>query len=79
MPEIRHAICNEENKMLEKKDMRVGFIEVVATEQEGGSVDLVITSHGRGKIKRAKLGHLPLPLKLAIKEGTKLSLTLAQE
>jgi len=65
--------------MLATNELRVGFVEIHAKEQEDGSVDLVITSHSKGKIKRAKLGHLPLPLKLAIKEGTKLSLTLSQE
>lgn len=65
--------------MLEKNDMRVGFIEVTATEQKDGSVDLLIVSHAKGRIKKAKLGVMPLPLKLAIKEGTKLSLTLSQE
>ncbi len=65
--------------MLEQNNMRIGFIEVGAREREDGGVELVITSHSKGKIAKAKLGAIPLPLRLALKEGTKLSLTLSQE
>jgi hypothetical protein len=62
--------------VLEKKTMEVGFITVDAVEDENGGVVLTLTSSAKGKLTKAKLGIVPLPLKLSIREGTKLSFTL---
>jgi len=64
--------------VLEKKTIEVGFISIEAVEDESGGVVLTLTSNGRGKLAKAKLGVVPLPLKLNIKEGTKLSFTLTK-
>ncbi len=64
--------------MLEKKSMDVGFINIEAVEDTSGGVVLNLTSSGKGKLTKAKLGVVPLPLKLNIREGTKLSFTLTK-
>jgi hypothetical protein len=64
--------------VLEKKSMEVGFIAVDAVEDENGGVVLTLTSSAKGKLAKAKLGIVPLPLKLSIREGTKLSFTLTK-
>lgn len=60
----------------EKKSITVGFITVEVKEDENGNIGLRLTSQGRGKLGAAKLGKVPLPLKLSIKEGTTLSFTV---
>jgi hypothetical protein len=52
------------------------LLTVEVVEADDGAVTLNITAHGKGKIAKAKLGVMPLPLKLAVKDGTKLTLTV---
>ena len=57
--------------------IETALLSVEVTEDpKTGSVHLKLTSKGAGKLAKAKLGVMPLPLKLNVKDGTKLSFTV---
>ena len=55
---------------------QVGFVIIDAKADEDGSIVLKLTATDKGKLTKAKLGIMPLPLKLNVKKGTALSFTI---
>tara|TARA_Y100000310_G_scaffold340124_1_gene434875 strand:+ start:325 stop:519 length:195 start_codon:yes stop_codon:yes gene_type:complete len=62
--------------MNEKQTMTVGFIRIEADENAEGRINLTMISEGKGRLTKAKLNVMPLPLKLSLKEGTRLAFTI---
>lgn len=54
-----------------------GFV-IIEVEKVGDSVHLKLIATDKGKLTKAKLGVMPLPLKLNVKEGTTLNFVLEQ-
>ena len=61
------------------QSIKTDFVTIEATETTEGDVKLKIAAHGKGKLVKAKLGVMPPPLRLNLKEGMSLSLTLERE
>ncbi len=73
MPEVNVGLLK-----VNQERVQCGFV-VVDVKQEGKDVHLTLTTQGKGKLKSAKLGKMPLPLKLQVKEGTSLKFVLSEE
>ena len=72
-------MSKEANEILcvESSQTQCGFV-IIAVEKKGEEVHLTLTATAKGKLTKAKLGIMPLPLKLNVKNGTTLSFVLSE-
>ena len=72
MPEVNVGLMK-----VHQTRVQCGFV-VVDVKQDGKDVRIVLTAQGKGKLASAKLGKMPLPLKLQVKEGTTFKFVLSE-
>ena len=72
MPEVNVGLMK-----VHQQRVQCGFV-VVDVKQDGKDVHLTLTTQGKGRLKSAKLGKMPLPLKLSVKGGTTLHFVLSE-
>ena len=72
MPEVNVGLLK-----IDHERIQCGFL-VLDVEKKGKEVHLTLTTQGKGALQSAKLGKLPLPLKLQCKEGTTMNFVLRE-
>ena len=72
-------MSKESNGVLRVDSSRTqcGFV-IIDVVKKGDEVHLKLTATEKGKLTKARLGVMPLPLKLNVKNGTTLNFVLSQ-
>lgn len=73
MPEVNAGLLK-----IDHERIQCGFL-TIDVQKKDKEVHLTLTTQGKGALQSAKLGKLPLPLKLQCKEGTTLNFVLREQ